>query len=136
MLRTSQSVINNLCSAFLLLLMMLPLPESIPALCYCRRPAGVCSARVALQLISINTEDPLAPLLNDLDDLEVHLPGTVESLHRWLRLYKSKDGIINEFGFEGKAQGRKFSEELIEETHEDWRALVEARGGKATVSKE
>lgn len=77
------------------------------------------------QLIAINIEDPLAPMLHDIEDVEVHLPGTVDALHTWLKLYKSRDGIINRFAFEGKPQGRKFAEELVEETHEDWLALVE-----------
>jgi len=76
----------------------------------------------------------MAPLLTDIEDVEVHLPGAVEALHRWLKLYKTP--LVNEFAFEGKAKGRKFAEALVEETHEDWERLVGERGLTATVSKE
>ncbi len=81
--------------------------------------------------IGINVEDPLATMLHDIDDLYVHMPGAVEALHKWLKLYKSP--AINEFAFEGRAQNRAFAEALVEETHEQWQALIEQRGGAATV---
>ena len=37
------------------------------------------------KIIGINTEDPLSEQLNDIDDLAVHMPGAMESLHRWLK---------------------------------------------------
>jgi inorganic pyrophosphatase len=82
------------------------------------------------KVIGISVEDPLAPLLNDVDDLEVHVPGLVEALHRWLQLYKSP--VINTFAFDGKAQGREYATELVRETHGAWQRLMsEAEGGKA-----
>lgn len=86
-----------------------------------------------LQLIAINVEDPLAPLLHDIDDLEAHMPGAVPALHHWLRHYKQP--LLNEFAYGGAAKGRGFAETLIEETHEAWERLVAVRGHGATVSK-
>jgi inorganic pyrophosphatase len=85
------------------------------------------------KLIGINAEDPAADLLNDIDDLAVHMPGASEALHRWLKYYKTP--TINKFAFEGAAQPRAFAKQVLEETHEQWRKLVEAQGRSATVSK-
>lgn len=88
-----------------------------------------------MQLLAINIEDPLAHLIHDIEDLEVQMPGTVSSIHYWLKMYKSASGVINDFAFDGKAQGRKFAEELVAETHEDWKRLIEERGQGAIVEK-
>jgi inorganic pyrophosphatase len=40
------------------------------------------------KMIGINLADPWAPLLNDVDDLEEKLPGTVHSIREWFRTYK------------------------------------------------
>jgi inorganic pyrophosphatase len=79
------------------------------------------------KVLAISAEDPLAPLLNDIDDVRVHIPGVMEALTKWLRLYKSP--VINDFAFGGEAQTRDFAEALIRDTHESWKALVEERGG-------
>ncbi len=99
-----------------------------PLLCLCRPylPAF-------LQVIAINVQDPLAELLNDIDDLHVHLPGCVEAIHSWLKHYKTP--AVNTFAFDGKIQDRKFAEQVIEETHQEWRHLIEDRGKSATVAK-
>ena len=78
------------------------------------------------KLIAINCEDPLADVLNDIDDVFVHMPGCVEALHRWLKYYKSP--VINTFGFGGAAQSREFAESLIDETHRQWEELLLQRG--------
>ena len=78
------------------------------------------------QIIAINTEDPFASFLNDIDDVAVYLPGAMESLHRWLKFYKSP--LINSFAFEGRVQNRAFALRIIEETHQDWSNLVQDRG--------
>lgn len=97
----------------------------------CARSA--CPPPASPQLIAINVEDPLATLLNDIDDVFVHMPGAVEALHHWLRHYKTP--VLNEFGYDGVPQNRAFSEALIEETHEAWEKLIVERGSAATVAK-
>jgi inorganic pyrophosphatase len=84
--------------------------------------------------IGIATSDPLAARLNDIDDVEVYLPGAINALRTWLTLYKSPERI-NTFANDGKPLGRKFAVELVEETHADWSRLVAARGGQALVTK-
>jgi len=79
------------------------------------------------KVIAVSAEDPLAPLLNNVDDLHVHIPGVMEALTKWLRLYKLP--VMNEFAFNGEPRTREFAEALIRDTHESWKMLVEERSG-------
>ena len=81
------------------------------------------------KLICISAEDPLAPLLNDLDDVAVHMPGAIDALRNWLRLYKLP--VINDFIFDGEPRGADFAKALIDETHAHWRTLVEEKHAPA-----
>jgi inorganic pyrophosphatase len=92
--------------------------------------AMIDSGETDWKLIAINCEDPYADMLNDVDDVDVHMPGATTALHRWLRFYKTP--TINEFGFNGRYQNRAFAESIVEETHHQWEKLVEERG-KAPV---
>lgn len=85
------------------------------------------------KLITISTEDPMADKLNDVEDVEAHLPGLIPCLREWLRLYKSPGGVINEFGFDGKCMNRDFAEGIVAETHHMWKALIKEKGTAALV---
>ncbi|KAJ0402620.1 hypothetical protein ATCC90586_010859 [Pythium insidiosum] len=81
------------------------------------------------KVIAINVNDPLAPMLNDLDDLaESPLSGVVSDIHRWFRDYKIPDGKPpSQFAFDGKAKPRDFAVDVIMQTHESWKQLVDGR---------
>ena len=55
------------------------------------------------------------------------------ALQHWLATYKLP--TVNSFAT-AEPLGRAFATQLIEETHESWRALVAERGGLAVVSKQ
>lgn len=78
------------------------------------------------KLIVISAEDPLAPLLSGLDDVDVHMPGLVDALRTWLRLYKLP--VVNTFIRDGEALDAGVAKAIIEETHSHWLRLVEGRG--------
>ena len=40
------------------------------------------------KMIGIHVADPWAPLLNDVEDVEEKLPGTIASIREWFRTYK------------------------------------------------
>ena len=44
------------------------------------------------KVICIATDDVLAPKLNDIDDVERLMPGTISVMREWLRNYKVLDG--------------------------------------------
>merc|ERR1712032_200226 len=69
--------------------------------------------------------DPLAPRLNDIEDVERHLPGLIRATNEWFRIYKIPDGKPeNVFAFSGEAKSKKYAVEIIHECHEAWRKLV------------
>ena len=85
------------------------------------------------KVLVLNVDDPMADMLHDLDDIREHLPGMLEGIHHWLRMYKTPQGILNRFGFDGEPRGREFAARVIEENHDFWKALVTERGHAATV---
>ncbi|KAF1786005.1 PH domain-like [Phytophthora cactorum] len=83
------------------------------------------------KVICINVEDHYAPLINDVADVEAHMPGCITAIHDWLRDYKLPQ--VNKYGYDDKCMGRDFAEATVAETHEFWKLLIEQRGGQATV---
>lgn len=78
------------------------------------------------KLIVIDVNDPLASKMNDLADVEEHMPGFLAATRDWFKVYKVADGKpVNEFAFNGEFQNREFAVGVIEETHGYWKKLVE-----------
>jgi len=77
------------------------------------------------KVIVIDVNDPLAPKLNDVEDVEKHLPGLLKATNEWFRIYKIPDGKPeNEFAFNGEAKNKAYANEVIIETHEAWKRLI------------
>ena len=82
------------------------------------------------KVICIAADDPLAPQLSDIDDVERVLPGYIGVMREWLRMYKTVDGKpMNQFGLEERALSRDYTMEVIQETHAFWQKLT-ATGAK------
>lgn len=61
------------------------------------------------KIIVIDVNDPLAPKLNDIEDVERHLPGLLRATNEWFRIYKIPDGKPeNQFAFSGECKNKKF----------------------------
>jgi len=76
------------------------------------------------KVVAIDSEDEMASKLNDIDDVETHMPGVVSGIREWFRWYKTPDGKpLNAFGFDEVCLGRKEALDVIEETHSHWKAL-------------
>ena len=77
------------------------------------------------KIITINTSDPLADQLDDIEDVEKLLPGLLRATVEWFKIYKIPDGKpANEFAFKGEAKNREFAEKVVEETSAFWKSLV------------
>ncbi|KND03014.1 inorganic pyrophosphatase [Spizellomyces punctatus DAOM BR117] len=77
------------------------------------------------KVIVIDVNDPLAPKLNDIEDVEKLLPGLLRATNEWFRIYKIPDGKPeNNFAFSGEAKNKKYATEVINETHEAWHRLI------------
>ena len=44
------------------------------------------------KVLVVDVNDPLAPRLNDIEDVERHLPGLIRATNEWFRIYKIPDG--------------------------------------------
>jgi len=77
------------------------------------------------KVIVIDINDPLASKLNDIEDVERHLPGFIRATNEWFRIYKIPDGKPeNQFAFSGEAKNKKYATDIIKETHEAWERLI------------
>ncbi|KAA1138321.1 Inorganic pyrophosphatase [Puccinia graminis f. sp. tritici] len=73
----------------------------------------------------VDVNDPLAPKLNDIEDVERHLPGLIRATNEWFRIYKIPDGKPeNQFAFSGEAKHKNFATDVILECHEAWKRLM------------
>ena len=97
------------------------------------------------KVIVVDVQDPLASKLNDIEDVERHLPGLIRATNEWFRcayfyfyslsiaifilgffrIYKIPDGKPeNTFAFSGEAKNKKYAMEIIHECNESWRRLI------------
>ena len=44
------------------------------------------------KMLAIDTRDPLAEKLNDIDDINTHMPGFLAATVEWFKIYKMPDG--------------------------------------------
>lgn len=85
------------------------------------------------KVIVINTEDPEANELNDIEDVRRLKPGYLEATLDWFKEYKVPDGKPeNQFAFDGEFKNRDFAIKTIKSTHNYWKALItkQANGGE------
>ncbi|EOR03882.1 hypothetical protein E3P92_01193 [Wallemia ichthyophaga] len=87
------------------------------------------------KIIVIDVNDPLAPKINDIEDVERHLPGLLRATNEWFRIYKIPDGKPeNQFAFSGEAKNKKYATEIVHECHEAWRGLLTGKVSSEGVS--
>ncbi|XP_038971635.1 soluble inorganic pyrophosphatase 6, chloroplastic-like isoform X2 [Phoenix dactylifera] len=59
------------------------------------------------KIVAISLDDPRALLVNDVNDVEKHFPGTLMAIRDWFRDYKIPDGKpANKFGLGNKAANK------------------------------
>jgi len=86
------------------------------------------------KVITISINDPLAKDLNDIDDVHTHLPGAIDALREYLRLYKVWQGNPeNTYAMRGEALPKDFAIRIIEHCHRSWQILSASH--QTTVSK-
>lgn len=80
------------------------------------------------KVIAIDVNDPLAKDLNDIEDVEKHMPGFIRATNEWFRIYKIPTGKPeNKFAFNGEAKNKEFALKIITETHEQWKKAVTSK---------
>jgi len=75
------------------------------------------------KVIVIDATDPLAAKLNSAADLKTVMPGVLEKLVEWLKMYKTTDGKeVNVLASDTPKTPEQASA-VIAECHESWKAL-------------
>ncbi|GAB7332057.1 hypothetical protein MBLNU13_g03949t2 [Cladosporium sp. NU13] len=87
------------------------------------------------KIIVIDVNDPLAPRLNDVEDVERHLPGLLRATNEWFRIYKIPDGKPeNQFAFSGECKNKKYAMDIVRECAESWEKLITGKTPKGDIS--
>ncbi|SAM05397.1 hypothetical protein [Absidia glauca] len=89
------------------------------------------------KLVMIDVTDPLAKVLNDIDDVEKHKPGLLKDTARFFQVYKMPQGKKkNTIAFNNVPQNKAYATKLVYETHEYWYALVNGTSSKDSIHTE
>jgi len=87
----------------------------------CMIDEGECDWKVVV----IDAEDKWAPFLNDVQDVELQMPGMLSAIREWYRTYKIPDGKPpNVFGLQEQFMNRVYAMQVIQECHHAWEALI------------
>jgi len=87
------------------------------------------------KIIVIDVHDPLAPKLNDIEDVERHLPGLLRATNEWFRIYKIPDGKPeNQFAFSGECKNKKYATEIIRECSDAWERLITGKTQRGDIN--
>ncbi|VZI20256.1 unnamed protein product [Fusarium fujikuroi] len=79
------------------------------------------------KVIGIDTKDPLAALVDSVEDLEKYRPGLAKTFYNWFTYYKVArgDSVLEIVG--GDYQNAKFMAKTIKSSHGDWQDLVRGK---------
>ncbi|BBN19362.1 inorganic pyrophosphatase [Marchantia polymorpha subsp. ruderalis] len=81
------------------------------------------------KVVAISVDDPKAKLVNTMEDVEKHFPGTLTAIRNWFRDYKIPDGKpANRFGLDNKPADQEYALKVIAETNNAWANLVKSKG--------
>lgn len=103
------------------------------------------------KIMVIDVKDPLAAKLNDVEDVERHLPGLLRATNEWFRIYKIPDGKPeNQFAFSGECKNKKcvaiipisdayanyvrYAMDIVRECAEAWDKLIKGRSPPGDLS--
>jgi len=80
------------------------------------------------KVIAVDVNDPLAPQLSDINDVEKLMPGFLRATVEWFKFYKVPDGKPeNNFAFNSEFKNKEFAHQIIHATHIEWRDLVSGK---------
>ncbi|KAK5790466.1 hypothetical protein VI817_007753 [Penicillium citrinum] len=87
------------------------------------------------KVIVIDVNDPLAAKLDDIEDVERHLPGLLRATNEWFRIYKIPDGKPeNQFAFSGECKNKKYAADVIHECADAWEKLITGKAAAGDIS--
>lgn len=95
------------------------------------------SDEINWKLIAVDVASHEARGVRDLTDVERFMPGVVNSIREWFRVYKVAEGLpSNKYGFDNKNVNCEYTMRIINESHESWKSLSDSKRRKAMLPKE
>ncbi|KAL1847954.1 hypothetical protein Plec18170_008368 [Paecilomyces lecythidis] len=87
------------------------------------------------KVLAVDAREPLATKVGDIGDLEPYMPGFLETMKWWFKMYKVPDGKKeNEIALNGEIFGKDFAIELIKNCHQSWKTRIDGNRTKHTSS--
>ncbi|KAH9599831.1 Inorganic pyrophosphatase [Trypanosoma melophagium] len=81
------------------------------------------------KVICISHNDPICRFLKDIHDVPKFLPGCLDAIREWFRVYKiCQGGVENKFVFNGDFKDKGFAMKIIDESHYMWGNLRKING--------
>lgn len=76
------------------------------------------------KVICMSVNDPIARFVKDITDIPKYLPGCLDALREWFRVYKiCQGGVENKFAFDGEFKNKAFAMKIVDESHYMWENL-------------
>lgn len=81
------------------------------------------------KVICMSVNDPVARFMKDIDDVPKFLPGCLDALREWFRVYKiCQGGVENKFAFNGEFKDKSYAMKVVDESHYMWENLRKIKG--------
>lgn len=95
------------------------------------------SDEINWKLIGVDASAHEARGMRDLTDVERFMPGVVNKIREWFRVYKVAEGMpSNKYGFDNKNVNCEYTMRIINESHESWKSLSYSKRHKTMMPKE
>jgi inorganic pyrophosphatase len=76
------------------------------------------------KILTMDIDHPKANLIHDIDDIKREMPGIINAIREWLRVYKVYEGKeLNEF-YSEKPFNRETAMRIISDTHQMWKHKI------------
>ena len=83
------------------------------------------------KVIAVNTADEKYKDVTDIDGVSNEVK---QGIREWFRWYKTPDGKpLNSFGFDEKFLDKKYTMEVLEETNQYWKNIMEGKTDKGNI---
>ncbi|XP_003388041.1 PREDICTED: inorganic pyrophosphatase-like [Amphimedon queenslandica] len=86
------------------------------------------------KIIAIDVNDKMAASLNDIGDVETHMPGLLQHTVNWFKIYKMPTGKPpNQFAFNAQPKDKAFAHNVISTTNQQWRSAIDGNTDKGSL---
>ena len=87
------------------------------------------------KIITIAVEDPLSQNLHNIGDVDKHMPGKLEQIREWFRLYKTSEGKPpNKFALDERFMDRMYALGVVTKSKILWDKLVRGESDPHGIS--